>query len=132
MRLAAVLLVSALIAGPASAQQPDFSKVEIRTEVLAPGVAVLFGQGGNIGVSHGPDGTVLIDDQFAPLTSKITAAVAGLGATSSTPIGMVTIPAATKTSAKRARRFSPMNRSVCACSRAMRQRRPPLPLPCPW
>jgi glyoxylase-like metal-dependent hydrolase (beta-lactamase superfamily II) len=81
MRLTAVLLVSALIAGPASAQQPDFSKVEIRTEVLAPGVAVLFGQGGNIGVSHGPDGTVLIDDQFAPLTSKITAAVAGLGAT---------------------------------------------------
>ena len=36
--------------------------------------------GGNIGVSYGPDGTVLIDDQFAPLTDKITAAVARLGA----------------------------------------------------
>lgn len=65
---------------PAMAQAPDFSKVEIKAEVLAPGVAVLFGMGGNIGVSYGPDGTVLIDDQFAPLTEKITAAVAKLGA----------------------------------------------------
>jgi cyclase len=81
MRLAVVALAAALIAGPAAAQRPDFSKVEITTEVLAPGVAVLFGQGGNIGVSFGPDGTVLIDDQFAPLTDKITAAVAKLGAT---------------------------------------------------
>lgn len=64
----------------ASAQQADFSKVEIKAEQLAPGVAVLFGQGGNIGVSYGPDGTVLIDDQFAPLTDKILAAVAKLGA----------------------------------------------------
>lgn len=64
----------------ASAQQPDFSKVEIKAQELAPGVAVLFGQGGNIGVSYGPDGTVLIDDQFAPLTDKIVAAVAKLGA----------------------------------------------------
>lgn len=77
--LAAPLL---LWAGPALAQaEPDWSKVAITTETLAPGVAVLFGAGGNIGVSHGPDGTVLIDDQFAPLTDKIVAAVAGLGAT---------------------------------------------------
>ena len=55
---------------PAHAQQ-DLSKVEIKTEQLAPGVAVLFGAGGNIGVSYGEDGTVLIDDQFAPLTGKI-------------------------------------------------------------
>ncbi len=81
MTRAAFLIAGALAASPAAAQQPDYSKVEIRTEVLAPGVAVLFGQGGNIGVSHGPDGTVLIDDQFAPLTDKIAAAVAALGAT---------------------------------------------------
>ncbi len=42
---------------------------------------MLFGAGGNIGVSYGPDGTVLIDDQYAPLTEKIQAAVTGLGAT---------------------------------------------------
>jgi cyclase len=64
---------------PAHAQQ-DMSKVEIKTQPLAPGVAVLFGAGGNIGVSYGEDGTILIDDQFAPLTAKIQAAVASLGA----------------------------------------------------
>ena len=68
-------------AAPAMAQTPDFTKVEIKAEVLAPGVAVLFGLGGNIGVSYGPDGTVLIDDQFAPLSDKIAIAVAKLGAT---------------------------------------------------
>jgi cyclase len=66
------------IALPAAAQQ---AQVTIRTEKLAPGVAVLFGQGGNIGVSYGSDGTVLIDDQFAPLTPRIQAAVAELPAT---------------------------------------------------
>ena len=66
---------------PAAAQQePDWSKVEVKAQPLAPGVAVLFGIGGNIGVSYGPDGTVLIDDQFAPLNAKIVAAVAALGA----------------------------------------------------
>jgi cyclase len=68
------------VAAPAYAQQ-DFSKVEIKAEQLAPGVAVLFGAGGNIGVSYGEDGTILIDDQYAPMTEKIQAAVSGLGAT---------------------------------------------------
>lgn len=77
----AIGLVVAWQAIPALAQAPDFSKVEIKAEALAPGVAVLFGAGGNIGVSYGPDGTVLIDDQFAPLTPKIQEAVAKLGAT---------------------------------------------------
>ena len=75
-----ILLAATLFTAPALAQAPDFSKVEIKTETLAPGVAVLFGAGGNIGVSYGPDGTVLIDDQFAPLTGKIEAAIAALGA----------------------------------------------------
>lgn len=71
--------MAACLAAPAAAQQ-DFSKVEVKAENLAPGVSVLFGAGGNIGVSHGEDGTVLIDDQFAPLTPKIQSAVAALGA----------------------------------------------------
>lgn len=63
------------------AQSADrFANVEIKTEKLADGIAVLFGAGGNIGVSYGPDGTVLIDDQFAPLTPKIQAAISELGA----------------------------------------------------
>lgn len=82
MRKFAILLssFSALaVTVPAHAQR-DFSTVEIRTETVAPGIAVLFGAGGNIGVSFGADGTVLIDDQFAPLTAKIEAAIAALGA----------------------------------------------------
>ena len=67
------------IAAPAAAQR-DFSQVEITAEEVAPGIAVLFGAGGNIGVSYGEDGTVLIDDQYAPLTAKIEAAIADLGA----------------------------------------------------
>lgn len=67
------------IASPAAAQQ-NLDVVQIRTEIAAPGVAVLFGAGGNIAVSHGPDGTIVIDDQFAPLTPRIMAAIEALGA----------------------------------------------------
>ncbi len=73
-----IVAVPFLFCGPACSQMAD---VVIKAQELAPGVAVLFGQGGNIGVSYGPDGTILIDDQFAPLTPKIEAAVAGLKAT---------------------------------------------------
>ena len=63
------------------AQEADrFAAVEIKAQPLGEGIAVLFGAGGNIGVSYGPDGTVLIDDQFAPLTPRLQAAIAGLGA----------------------------------------------------
>jgi glyoxylase-like metal-dependent hydrolase (beta-lactamase superfamily II) len=68
----------ALLAAPAAAQQQDFSKVEVKVERIAPGVAVLFGAGGNIGLSYGEDGNIIVDDQFAPLTDKIAAAVATL------------------------------------------------------
>lgn len=78
MRVTSLMAVLAAAAAPAAAQQQDFSKVEIRVQQLAPGVAVLLGQGGNIGLSYGDDGNILIDDQFAPLTDKILAAVATL------------------------------------------------------
>lgn len=73
------------IAGPALAQR-DFGKVEIKTTDLGDGLAMLEGAGGNIGVSSGPDGVFLIDDQFAPLTDKIRTAVAAL---SDSPIRFV-------------------------------------------
>lgn len=74
MRIPLVCAFVAAAAVPASAQE-DLSNVEIRVEKLAPGVAVLFGSGGNIGLSYGKDGNVLVDDQYAPLTDKIVAAV---------------------------------------------------------
>ncbi|GMN01472.1 MBL fold metallo-hydrolase [Erythrobacter sp. MTPC3] len=76
---AVALASTALVAAPTSAQR-DFSQVEVTAEEIATGVAVLFGAGGNIGVSHGDDATVIIDDQFAPLSGKIEAAIASLGA----------------------------------------------------
>ncbi len=71
----AIYVVASLCSAPAAAQQPNWSRVEIRVERVAPGVAVLFGAGGNIGLSYGDDGNVLIDDQYAPLTERILAAV---------------------------------------------------------
>ena len=67
--LAAVAVV--LTAGHAAGQGRDFSKVDIEAESLAPGVHMLTGAGGNIGLSVGEDATFIIDDQFAPLTEKI-------------------------------------------------------------
>lgn len=62
------------MAAPALAQD-DFSDVEIKVTKVADGVYMLEGAGGNIGVSVGKDGVFLIDDQYAPLTEKIVAAV---------------------------------------------------------
>ena len=76
MRRLAVLLAAAVIATPALAQ--DKSKVEITVERVAPGIAVLFGSGGNIGLSYGEDGNVVIDDQYAELAPRILAAVSTL------------------------------------------------------
>lgn len=75
MRRALIVLALCAAAPAAAQQQPDWSTVEIRVERVAPGVAVLFGRGGNIGLSYGADGNVLIDDQYAPLTERILAAV---------------------------------------------------------
>lgn len=71
-------LVTALLASPIPAQEPGLSDVEIETVPVAEGVYMLVGSGGNIGVSVGEDGVFLIDDQFAPLTEKILAALAEL------------------------------------------------------
>jgi len=74
MVLAGILAIGGL-AAIAGAQQPDFSKSQITTEKIADNLYVLFGDGGNIGLSVGPDGAFLIDDQYAPLTAKILAAI---------------------------------------------------------
>ncbi len=72
----ATTFASLALALPAAAQ--DFSKAEIKAEKLSPTTYVLYGVGGNIGLSIGDDSTFVIDDQFAPLTEKITAAIKAL------------------------------------------------------
>ena len=74
-----VLAISMVLTGLAVAQEPDWSKVEVKVVPVAGGVSMLVGQGGNIGVTSGKDGIFLIDDQFEPLLPKIRAAVKTLG-----------------------------------------------------
>jgi len=56
--------------------EDKFKDVVIKTIKVSDGIYMLMGSGGNIGVSVGEDGVFMIDDQFAPLTEKIKAAVA--------------------------------------------------------
>ena len=50
----------------------------LRTQDLGNGIYAIFGPGGNIGVSVGEDGVILIDDKFDRLSSYLVAAVAGI------------------------------------------------------
>ncbi|HET9640656.1 MAG TPA: MBL fold metallo-hydrolase [Allosphingosinicella sp.] len=77
MRRLLAFATAALLASPALAQR-DLSSVEVKVEKIAPGVAVLFGAGGNIGLSYGADGNIIVDDQYAPLSGKILAAIAAV------------------------------------------------------
>ena len=62
-----------------AADADRFAAVEMKPRHVAGSVHMLEGAGGNIGVSIGVDGTLIIDDQFAPLADKIIAALQGLG-----------------------------------------------------
>ena len=62
---------------PALARQ-DADEVQIETIHVSGNVYMLVGSGGNLGLSVGDDGAFLIDDQFAPLTEKILAAIQSL------------------------------------------------------
>jgi len=69
-------LLTALAFCSANAQQEvDWEAVEIQVQHVAGSVYMLQGRGGNIGLSIGEDGVVMIDDQFAPLTDRILAAI---------------------------------------------------------
>lgn len=67
--------LSALIIVTASLLQAKESEIKITTINVNNGVYMLMGQGGNIGLSVGEDGVFMIDDQFAPLSAKIKAAI---------------------------------------------------------
>ncbi len=72
----ASLALAGLLTAPLALAQADYSKVEIKSVQLAPGLYSLFGSGGNMALLTGADGAVLVDDQFAPLAPKIRAAIA--------------------------------------------------------
>jgi len=75
LRFSAIALLALVAATSAAQQQP---KPAIETEAVVPGIYVLYGPGGNIGVSAGKDGVLLIDDQVASLTPPVLEALARL------------------------------------------------------
>jgi glyoxylase-like metal-dependent hydrolase (beta-lactamase superfamily II) len=79
MRPSSSLVLFAAVAalalpGPAHARQ-GMDSVQIRTVPLNHGVYMLVGAGGNIALASGDDAAFIVDDQFAPLTPKILAAI---------------------------------------------------------
>ena len=73
-----IVLGITLVAALAFGQQQDFSKVQIKVAKVAGNIYMLEGSGGNIGVSAGEDGIVIVDDQYAPLAEKIREALRGI------------------------------------------------------
>ena len=61
-----------LIAGAATAQ------VEVKTHKVTDSIYMLEGQGGNIGVSAGPDGLLMIDTQFERIATPIREAMTAI------------------------------------------------------
>jgi len=68
MKLQFTLILS-LISIAISSQ--DWDKIEVTSQEVADGIYMLVGGGGNIAISVGNDGVLMIDDQFAPLSEKI-------------------------------------------------------------
>jgi cyclase len=68
------LLAIFVLAGAAGYSQ-NFDTVQVRPQKLTEKIYVLKGSGGNIGLLTGTDGLLMIDDQFAPLSEKIVAAI---------------------------------------------------------
>lgn len=78
MRIPLFILSHLLLLTSFSIAQRDFSQVEIKVTQVTDRIFMMEGSGGNIAVLIGDDGTVMIDDQFAPLSDKIKVAIAAL------------------------------------------------------
>jgi glyoxylase-like metal-dependent hydrolase (beta-lactamase superfamily II) len=85
-KLRVYLAILAIFAFIASATAQDFEKIQIETVKVTERIYMLVGGGGNIGVSAGEDGVLLIDDQFGQLMEKIKAAISKI---SDRPIRLV-------------------------------------------
>ena len=70
-----VSAIAALVSASSAYSQDKWADVEISSQAVSGSVHMLEGMGGNIGVSAGPEGILIIDDQYAPLAEKIAAAI---------------------------------------------------------
>ena len=73
-----LVAVFVVVFTPRAQQNVDWDAVEITTHHVAGTVHYLAGRGGNIGLSIGDDGVVMVDDQFAPLTDRIVETIRGI------------------------------------------------------
>jgi glyoxylase-like metal-dependent hydrolase (beta-lactamase superfamily II) len=73
----AILLAAAVLPTVAHSQV-NYDTIQVRTQELGNGLYMLQGSGGNIGLAVGNDAVFVVDDQFAPLTPKILAAIAAI------------------------------------------------------
>ncbi len=78
MTISSLLLTSG-IALAAEGEADRFAAVKVISQQVSGNIYMLVGAGGNIGVSVGEDGTLIIDDQFAPLAERIQKAIDELG-----------------------------------------------------
>src|SRR5215217_1388918 len=78
MRKSALFALAVAVIVHAPLQAQNFDTVQVRTTPLGGGLYMLAGSGGNMGLSVGDDAVFLIDDEFAPLTPKIRAAIAAV------------------------------------------------------
>jgi cyclase len=75
---AALLLLALLLPAPEAVAQRNFDNVKVTTAPVAGSVHMLQGDGGNVGVSVGPDGLLIVDDQYEPLAERIRVALDAL------------------------------------------------------
>ena len=64
----------------AQAAEDRWAKIQIKIIPVTDNIFMLEGAGGNIGVSNGDDGMLMIDDQFEPLAGKIKTALKTISA----------------------------------------------------
>lgn len=73
-----VCLLAVVLSAVGAQAQRDWSKAEVKLEKLSEGLYMLTGVGGNIAVSVGEDGVLIVDDQYAPIVPKIQEAIKGV------------------------------------------------------
>jgi len=73
--VAAIAAPVLLVVAPSLALGQNFDTVQVTSTKVAGNVHMLVGAGGNIGLMAGDDAAFVVDDQFAPLTPKILAAI---------------------------------------------------------
>ena len=79
-RIQSILIKTLLLCSATASAAPDpFAEVEVTAARVAGPVHMLTGAGGNIAVTVGEDGVLIVDDQFLPLAERIQGAINELG-----------------------------------------------------